>query len=112
MKLAGLALATSISGIITFFILFRLLERKLTDFNSGEVGISFVRILLASICMGLVCYAISHRGMPADGTFLSRIVNLGFILFFGGVSYIVFCFIFRVSEMTELWKWVRRPRFK
>lgn len=110
LKLAGLALATSISGIITFFVLFGLLKNKLGDFKIREILVSFLRILLASICMGMVCFFISRKSTAISGSMIARIINLSFILFFGFLSYIGFCFVFRVSEMRELWTWLHRRR--
>jgi putative peptidoglycan lipid II flippase len=105
LKIAGLALATSISGINTFFILFFILKKKLGDFNTREIFVSFSRILLASICMGAVCYFISKNIFLAENI-LNKVLNLGISLVSGVISYIIFCFILRVSEMKQLWQWV------
>jgi putative peptidoglycan lipid II flippase len=110
LKLAGLALATSISGIITFFILFIILKNKLGDFKIKEIIISFLRILVAALCMGVVCYFISQRSVVFNKGILIRAINLVFILLLGLLSYITFCLIFRVSEMRELWQWVVRRK--
>jgi len=103
MKIGGLALATSISGINTFIILFILLRRRLGDFKIKEITISFTRILVASICMGVVCYLVSQNKI-----ILNKYIQLCFSIIAGLVSYIVFCFIFRVKEMQQLWKWAVR----
>jgi len=110
LKLSGLALATSLSGIISFLVLFKLLKNKVEGFNAQEVVISFLRILLASVCMGVVCYFISKRCTVISGGAIARMINLSFILFFGFISYICFCFIFRVPEARELWRWVNRRK--
>jgi putative peptidoglycan lipid II flippase len=99
LKIAGIALATSISGIVTFIMLFINLRRKIGDFGNQEILKSFSRILLASLCMGGVCYLTS-------GFFNNRFLNLGSGILCGFVSYIVFCFIFGVNEMRQLWDWV------
>jgi len=108
LKIAGLALATSLSGIVTFFILLIILKRKLRGFRVGTVTISFLRTLLASICMGFVCYFMAEGIGPLANGMIARMMNLSFILFFGFLSYIGFCFIFRVSEVKELWLWIRK----
>ncbi len=94
MKLGGIALATSISGIVTFFMLFSILKKKIHPFNIDAIVSSFLRILLASVCMGAVCY-------------LLKSLNLFLVIFMGILSYIVFCFIFKVKEMQQLWEWVK-----
>jgi len=110
MKLSGLALATSISGIITTFILFSILQKKLHAFNSKEILVSFVRILVASIAMGAICFgAASQNIIIGDRTF-ARLLQLGLLLVLGAVSYAAFCFIFRVREMQELWNWLRNRK--
>lgn len=106
LKVGGLALATSISGINSFFILLFLLKKKLGDFGIERIAFSFARILAASICMGIVCYCVSHYG--AGVLSLNKYLNLVFAIISGLLSYIVFCFIFRVGEMKELREWVAR----
>ena len=101
MKIAGLALATSISGTITFIILFTLLKSRLGDFKIKEIIISFARILAASLCMGIVCYFVSQNTI-----ILNKYIQLGTVIIVGFISYIVFCYIFRVSEMQQLWRWL------
>jgi len=103
LKLAGLALATSISGIITFFILFALLIKRLGDFGVKNILFSSLRILAASLCMGLVCLSVSQNTI-----YLNKYLHLGLALISGFISYIAFCLIFRVSEMKELWQWVSK----
>jgi putative peptidoglycan lipid II flippase len=105
LKIAGIALATSISGIITFGILFVLLMKKIGNFGFRDIVFSFLRILLASIGMGVVCY---FCGRASDNKFL----NLASGIISGAVSYIILCFIFRVSEMQQLWKLVIARRTK
>ncbi len=107
MKLSGLALATSISGINTFLILFILLRKKIHGFNIKAITISFMRILLASLTMGLVCWAVS-KNIVFDGGTLARVFNLSLSIASGLISYVVFCLILRVKEIQELWRWVTK----
>ncbi|MDD4980222.1 MAG: murein biosynthesis integral membrane protein MurJ [Candidatus Omnitrophica bacterium] len=107
LKLGGLALATSISAIITFIILFLLLEKKIEGFEAGALALSFIRILLASICMGVVCALVS-RNIVFGYNFLPKLLNLILTIIAGVISYIVFCFILRVGEIQEFWRWVAK----
>jgi len=111
LKIAGLALATSLSGITTFFILFAILRKRLGDFKVKEIILSFARILAASLCMGFVCYLVSKNIFPGVRA-LDKIINLGLSLFSGVLSYIIFCFIFRVAEMQQLWHWLLNKRYE
>ncbi|MDO8661795.1 MAG: murein biosynthesis integral membrane protein MurJ [Candidatus Omnitrophota bacterium] len=99
LKIAGIALATSLSGIITFLVLFSILKKKIGDFGVGQIGASFLRVLLASLAMGVVCYFTSQLR-------INRFLNLSVSVLAGLSSYVIFCFIFKVSEMRQLWSWV------
>jgi putative peptidoglycan lipid II flippase len=106
LKIGGIALATSISGVNTFFILFFILKRRLGDFQVKEIAASFLRVLAASLCMGIVCYLFSLRFSALGAGSAGKFINLGLLVACGLFSYTVFCFIFGVSEMRELWRWV------
>jgi putative peptidoglycan lipid II flippase len=109
MKLGGLALATSISGTITFLILFLLLRKRIHGFDIEALMLSFIRILLASILMGAVCGLVS-RNIVLGYSFFARLLNLGLAIVSGLASYILFCFILRVKEIQELWRWVAKRK--
>ncbi len=108
LKIAGIALATSISGIGTFIILFFILRKRMGDFYSRDVFSSFWRILAASFGMGLICYFLAQKDLPGGNALVNKIGNLSLKLIAGCLSYILFCFVFRVREMRELWCWVAR----
>jgi putative peptidoglycan lipid II flippase len=105
MKLSGLALATSISGAIGCLILFFILKARLGIFDVKAISNSFIRILAASICMGMVCYLVSQKNILIGNRILERIINLGLPIISGFVAYLIFCFIFKVGEMQELRQW-------
>ncbi|MFA6357791.1 MAG: murein biosynthesis integral membrane protein MurJ [Candidatus Omnitrophota bacterium] len=90
LKISGLALATSISGTISFFFLFFILKKRLNGFGEHKILKSFLRILLASFCMSVVCFLVN------------RALNFSWALFFSALAYVVFCFIFGVAEFKEL----------
>jgi putative peptidoglycan lipid II flippase len=110
MKLAGLALATSISGINTCLILFFLLRKRLRPFNIKAILSSFVRILVASIFMGAICHLFSQTIFFLWSNIFYRLLNLGLLIIIGVISYIFFCFVFRVVELQELWRWLAQRR--
>lgn len=101
LKIAGIALATSISGITTFLILFVLAKRKIGDFGAKEIGISFVRILICGAGMGLVCYLSMNLCS-------NRFLSIAVALITGSISYISFCLLFRVKEIYQLFNLVGR----
>ncbi len=106
MKLAGLALANSLSGINTFIILFLMLKKKIGDFRTKELIASFIRILLASLLMGIVCYFASAKIIIPTNGVLAKFAHLFLLLIIGFISYLIFCFILRVPEMHMLWNWL------
>ncbi|PIQ88115.1 MAG: murein biosynthesis integral membrane protein MurJ [Candidatus Omnitrophica bacterium CG11_big_fil_rev_8_21_14_0_20_43_6] len=94
LKIGGLALATSISGIASFFFLFFNLRQRLGGFGGHKILKSSLRILAATLGMAAVCLLVN------------RAINFGWALFCAALAYIFFCFIFGVAELTQLWHWL------
>jgi putative peptidoglycan lipid II flippase len=112
LKISGLALATSISSISTGLILLFILKNRLKGFSLKPIINSFVRILCASLCMGLVCYFVSSSNIVLGIAILDRALNLIIPIFGGLISYVIFCFVFDISEMRELWLGIMNAKFK
>ncbi|MFA5363412.1 MAG: murein biosynthesis integral membrane protein MurJ [Candidatus Omnitrophota bacterium] len=112
LKLSGLALATSISGIITFFVLLFRLRKKLGVFPLGPVAVSFRRVLIAGIGMGLACYFAAQIKISLPGHTLEKAVNLLLPISAAVVSYIVLCLLLRVEQFGELHTWWRERNNK
>jgi putative peptidoglycan lipid II flippase len=93
LKIAGLALATSISGIVSFFILLAVLKKKLAPLNFSCLFLPVLKILAASLAMGGVCFLLAQTNPVADSSILARVVNLGLPVLCGLISYIIFCFL-------------------
>lgn len=106
MKIAGLALATSISGLITFLVLFYLLRKRLGSFETGPILNSFLRILFSGIAMALVTYLVYSRVSILTHGWTGRFISLGFAIATGIVSYAFFCFIFGVPQIKQVYKWL------
>lgn len=95
----GLALATSISSILSTLILAGLLYKKIGDFGIKDIGVSFLKILLASITMGVavlnlynMLFDMSHSLIMS----LSVSVAVGLVLY-GFVTYML-----KISEFIQL----------
>ncbi len=95
--IGGLALATSISAIVSTLLMFITLRRKIGAFGLKELITSFVKINIASVLMGLVAYA-SFR-------FLGRLVsqNLALILAIGvgALVYAIFIYFLKIPEVDR-----------
>jgi len=111
-KEAGLALATSLSGIFQFAQLIHYYPKKVGEFPLREVTASFLRILLASVVMGFICYwswELLKVWIPGTGTHVQLVQVFGSILF-ATVFYLGFCLVCHVPEAKEAWAWFRRRR--
>jgi len=111
-KEAGLAIATSISGIIQLGQLIYYYPKKVGEFPFREVAFSFLRILLASLAMGIVCYGsweFLKLWVPGTGTRAQLVQVFGSILI-ATVSYIGLCFVCRVPEVREAFAWFLKKR--
>jgi len=108
LKIAGIALATSISGIISFFVLLVLLQKRLSPLPLALLTAAFFRILAASVCMGAVCFYAAQFSPCRGGSTIIRLINLGFVLTCGIFSYAFFCVILRVNEIRDLRNWLFR----
>jgi len=76
------------------------------------VAFSFLRILLASVAMGVVCYAsweLFKHWFPGAGTKVQLIQVFGSILV-ATVAYLGLCFVCRVPEVKEAFDWFHKRR--
>jgi putative peptidoglycan lipid II flippase len=102
MKLAGLAFATSISGIISFFILFTILRRKLGGLRVRDLLEFSVRVLCASIVMGEVCYIASTYHIALHNHLLVRIVDLLLPMICGAAAYFIMCIVLKIEQVKSI----------
>jgi len=65
---------------------------------------------VASIFMGAICFLFSEKAFFLWNNIFYRLLNLGLLIIIGIVFYIFFCFVFRVPEMQELWRWLAKRR--
>ncbi len=105
LRIGGIALATSISGIIGCLILFNILKNRLRPFRVKEIFVSFLRLLVASLGMGLVCYIVCQNILLGN-ILLGKIFNLAIEIIVGILTYILLCFVLRAEEIKQLWQWI------
>ncbi|MFA6383775.1 MAG: murein biosynthesis integral membrane protein MurJ [Candidatus Omnitrophota bacterium] len=104
MKLAGLALATSLSGIISFFILFMMLRKKLGGLQVGGLMEFTLRVLCASIVMGEVCFIASTYHFPLHNHLLVRIVDLLLPIICAAAAYFIMCIVLKIEQVRNIGK--------
>jgi putative peptidoglycan lipid II flippase len=96
LKLGGLALSASISGIFNFGALFYMLRKKIGNLDGSRIANSFLKVTMASLTMALVIYICAFK----------MNINLFIVIFIAIVSYAGATFIFRVKESKEFLSWI------
>lgn len=112
LKVGGLALATSISALNNFLMLFFALRRKVGAMDGARIASSFLRVSGASALMGAACFIsanILSHGL-AFGSSSVKVLSLAVIITVGIASYAIGCFIFRVEELKNFLKWALKRR--
>lgn len=102
MKLNGLALATSLTGISSFFVLFSILRRKLGGLRTAGLIDFFARILSASVIMGEICYITSVYCFSSSSDPLNRIIKLLLPILSGSAAYLLVCAALKVDLVKKL----------
>jgi hypothetical protein len=64
-----------------------------------------MRILAASILMGIILFIVS-RNVSLSVPLIEKVFLLTVFSSVGIISYVIFCAIFGVVEMKELWNWM------
>lgn len=97
MGIAGLALATSISAIVCTGLLFLSLRKKIGSFGLKEIVISFIKITVASIVMGVVA-KLSYNILLGN---LSKNLALIVAIMVGGLVYFAIIPFMKIREVDE-----------
>ena len=107
MKLAGLALATSLSGIGGFIMLFFILNKKVSGLNIEGLFHFSVRVVAAGIGMAAVCYMASKLYLFPQDLAAGRIANLFVSIAYGAISYIIFGLFLRIKQAKTVFSWLK-----
>lgn len=97
LKLGGIALATSLSAIFNFVVLYILLRKRLGRLHTRAVLDSLARIILASAAMGIVLKFSTYCLSGVSGLLIA--ISAGIAVFTAAA------YIFRVREMDMVFKW-------
>lgn len=109
MKEAGLALATSIAGTANFLLLIYFYQKKISGFPVKEIVVSSLRILAASIGMGLLAAGLQswlYETFPLKTTLRLFVSVMGSIAA-AVPAYALFCGLLKVPEIRGLWNWIK-----
>ena len=111
LKVGGLALANSLSGILNAVMLFSILRKKAGTLYEKALFVSLVKITVASVITGAVAYFsyIFISGLMPDGTIFS-ITGLLSAIMAAIICYIIACYALSISELKELRSWISKKR--
>lgn len=96
--IGGLALATSISAIFCTGLLFISLRKKIGAFGMKEITISFIKILVVSLGMGMVANLVYGMLLNNISVNLSLIVSICI----GAVFYFAIIFFMKIEEVDTM----------
>lgn len=114
LKEAGLALATSLSGILQLFVLMYYINKEVLSLPGRDLLQAFFRILAATVMMSAVTWAFFMwtQTLISGDAFGGRALSLFSTIFIAIPGYLIFCWICRVSEVHELFAYIKQRRQK
>jgi putative peptidoglycan lipid II flippase len=112
MQHAGVALATAAGFWINFLILLALLSRRLGGMGGRSIFTSLFRLLLASLAMGALVWAVSAKLVPYRmiWTLPLRMSWVGAMAALGTVAFLAFAKLLGTPEVGEVLGALRRKR--
>lgn len=100
LKLAGLALATSISAIICILLLFRSLNKKIGYFGQDKIIKTTIKSIISATIMGIITYFVYKFCYDIIGSgFLNEIILLAVSISIGGIIYLLLLIALKVDEL-------------
>lgn len=101
LKVAGLALASSISAVINFCVLSYILERRIGQYIKEDFVYYFAKLTFVSLIMGIVIYLLWFRFLISFNMPLKFIT----VILSGIVVFILGCVVFKIKEIKVLIEW-------
>lgn len=109
MGVSGLALASTISTVITTLTLILLLNKRLEGINLKKLIEVFIKVSVSSLIMGLVILNIRNICLAKMGmNFLSNIIIIGISFVVGVIVYFISIRLFKVEECMEFMQILKR----
>jgi len=102
--IGGLALATSVSGIISAVLMFVTLRKKIGPFGVKEIAKSFVKIACASLFMGVLAYT----SFSVLSRFMSQNMALVVAIGVGALTYGIVVLFMKIPEVDRTAQAVKR----
>jgi putative peptidoglycan lipid II flippase len=96
----GLALSTSVVALLNFGLLYLIMQRRIHGLEGRKTAITVGKILLASLAMGVACWAVNHGISRFVGdTFTARLVNVGASVGLGAAIFYFGALLLGVEEL-------------
>jgi putative peptidoglycan lipid II flippase len=106
---AGLALATALAAMLNGSILVAVLHRRLGRIDWGSIGRSAVRVLVASVPLVLVCWAVAGAAIwTQQGEWMAKSALLGIGIGLSVIGYLGVHIMLRSDELDVVLGMVKR----
>jgi putative peptidoglycan lipid II flippase len=102
LKQGGLALATSLVAVLNMSLLFWLLRKRIGRLGGRGILTNFIRILIASSLMGIVCWLVARAFEPYVVTIGFRVLQVGVTIAAGLMTLVIASTILRIKEMKTI----------
>ena len=105
----GLALATSLSAIITVFLLFNSLKKKIGYFGQDKIIKTTFKSIISAIVMGIITYfAYNFLNNTLEPGFITEAISLFGSIGIGAMVYGVCVIVLKVEEVSLITDTVRK----
>lgn len=106
---AGLALATSISGMIHFCSLIFFLKVKRQNLELRDLLVPGFKIFLATCAMGLICMFSYHQSVSYFGSeqLIGRLLQVVLPIAASIIAYPMFCILFGLKSLGQTLTWLK-----
>ncbi|WP_062108631.1 murein biosynthesis integral membrane protein MurJ [Bacillus niameyensis] len=106
--IGGLALATSVSAIIGVLLLFRSLKIKVVDIRLKGIGTTFIKVVIASVIMGIISKSIYANLLINHGLTVSLFSSVLVAI----ITYFVLIYFMKIDVFYTLIDSLKRKIFK
>jgi putative peptidoglycan lipid II flippase len=108
---AGLALATSISGIMTTILLFMALKKKIGIFVDQQFINAIIKMVMSVMVMGVVAFSLNNLfGQFVSGRFVEAILLFATIAI-SALVYFILAYILGISEVRDGLRFLLKNKF-
>jgi len=104
MGISGLALATSLSALISTSLLCTSLRKKIGPLGLKSIGVTVLKVTVASSVMGLVIALLN--GYVGNG--LNELLKMAVIVVIGCASYFILLTVLKVEESKIIFTFIRK----